>query len=421
MANVRPFRALYYNPRKVRHLENVFVPPYDVISEEERKQFFKKSPYNFARIILGKTAKDGYETVRKHFQAWQAQKILIEDPKEHFYFWEQKFSCHLTRVTRARRTRGHWISRKGIVAAVALDDFYSGKIRPHEKTLEAPKADRLEILKVCQANLSPVFMMYEDPHLTLEKEILENCQKPLMVMRDSNGVWNKIWKIEKGSLSHRIQEVLASKNLYIIDGHHRFATALRYQKEGSPSQKNNSQKFILSVITNMSDPALVIYPIYRALPKLSHFKKESYLKSLEKFFHVKKKKNFVSLKRGQWGIFFHRDPYFYELTCKNKASVLSHLKGSRVVKELDVALLQNVIIPQNTLPQLEYIKGGERALKMVLKNLHRGKYEVVWLVCAPTVQQVKCVADHKEIMPPKSTFFYPKLLSGPLIRRLAAF
>ncbi|MBI3017333.1 MAG: DUF1015 domain-containing protein [Deltaproteobacteria bacterium] len=399
MANVRPFKALYYNPKKVSHLENVFVPPYDVISEREQKVFFKKSPYNFARIILGKTDRDGYKTVRKRFLSWQAKNILIEDSKEHFYFWEQKFF-----------DRGRSLSRKGIVAAVALDDFYQGKIRPHEKTLDAPKADRLKILKACQANLSPVFMMYEDSSQVLEKEIIKYCQKPFVAMRDSNGVLNKIWKIENEKLLQRIQAVFSFKNLYIIDGHHRFATALNYRKSD----------FILSVITNMSDPALVIYPIYRALPKGVSFYKESYLKSLEKFFIIQKKKIFKKLVSNHWGVFFHKDPYFYELTCKNKNSLMARLKGVRVVKELDVALLQNVIIPQTLIPHIEYIKGGGEALKMALADLRRGTYQALWLTMAPTVQQVKQVADQKAIMPPKSTFFYPKLLSGPLIRKLVA-
>lgn len=398
MANVRPFKALYYNSKKVRHLEKVFVPPYDVISKKEQKVFFKKSPYNFARLILGKTAHGGYQTVRKRFQTWQDQKILIEDSREHFYFWEQRFL-----------NQGQWISRKGIVAAVALDDFYQAKIRPHEKTLDAPKADRLEILRACQANLSPVFMMYEDPSQCLEKEIMKHCHKPFIAMRDSNGVWNKIWKVENERVSRRIQKILGSKNLYIIDGHHRFATALHYRKEQGDFSQNKPWDFILSVITNMSDPALVIYPIYRALPQGVPFDKEAYLKNLEKYFYIYKKKQFKKLIPNHWGVFFHKDPYFYELVCKNKRSLVAHLKGATVVKKLDVALLQNVIIPNAVLPHLEYIKGGEKSLN---------KVQAVWLTTAPTVQQVKSVADHKAIMPPKSTFFYPKLLSGPLIRPL---
>ena len=398
MANVRPFKALYYNPKKVPHLENVFVPPYDVISEEERKSFFKKSPYNFARIILGKTNHDGYGTVRKRFRSWQAKNILIKDSKEHFYFWEQKFL-----------DQGRWVSRKGIVAAVALDDFYQGKIRPHEKTLDAPKADRLKILKACQANLSPVFMMYEDSSQILEKEIIKNCKKPFIAMRDSNGVLNKIWKIENEKLSQRIQAIFSSKNLYIIDGHHRFATALNYRKSD----------FILTVITNMSDPALVIYPIYRALPKGVPFNKESYLKSLEKLFTVHKKKRFGGLNKNHWGIFFHQDPYFYELVGQNRNILSTHVKGPKVVQNLDVALLQHVIIPQTLIPQIEYIKGGGKALKMVLVDLRKGDYQALWLTTAPTVQQVKQVADQKTTLPPKSTFFYPKLLSGPLIRKIS--
>jgi len=246
-------------------------------------------------------------------------------------------------------------------------------------------------------------------------------------MRDSNGVLNKLWKVENEKLSQFIQKKFSSKNLYIIDGHHRFATALKYQKERRdpilhPSPRvakgEGSSDFILSVITNMSDPALVIYPIYRALPRGAHLDKESYLKNLEKFFTIYKRKKFKPLLRNHWGIFFHKDPYFYELVCKNRRALGAQMKEAKGVTELDVAILQNVIIPKALIAQVHYIKGGGQALKLALQDLEREKYKVLWLTTAPTVWQVKRVADHRAIMPPKSTFFYPKLLSGPLIRRL---
>ncbi|HBQ20587.1 MAG: hypothetical protein A2Z91_07370 [Deltaproteobacteria bacterium GWA2_38_16] len=404
MAKVRPFKAFFYNPQKIKTYENVFVPPYDVISNDEKKRFFKKSPYNFARIILGKTKKDGYKTVARRFREWQKKNILVQDFKECFYFVEQSFPH-----------QGHKVHRYCIALTVSLADFKKRYVRPHEHTLEAPKSDRLKILKACQANLSPVFMMYEDSTRFLEKSILKGCHRPWIQARDHHGVVNKVWKIADDRLIAQIQKKLSNKIFYIVDGHHRFATALRYRELQGMS---GTHDFVLTMLANMSDPALVINPIYRLLPKTSDFDKGNYLKTLESLFYIQKKKKISNLKPHQWGILFSKDPYFYELSLKDKKRILEKMKGSKEVKALDVAILQQVIIPGPYISSLEYIRGVGEPFQKALKLIRSGKSEVLWFVKEPTVQQLKKVSDVQEVMPPKSTYFYPKLLSGTLIRIL---
>lgn len=406
MTHIQPFKALYYNTKKNRNLKDCFVPPYDVISEEEKKKYFKKSPYNYARVILGKSKRDGYLTASHRFWQWQKKEVLIEDVTLCFYLWEQKF-YHGGKVKK----------RKAMVTAVSLEDFKKGNILPHEKTLDAPKSDRLEILKACQANLSPVFMMVQDSKNFLENEIFNHCKIPFIHMRDDHGIWNTLWRMDDEKLQKKIKDFFAKKKLYIVDGHHRFATALNYQKS-SRGEGEGSQDFVLAAITNMHDSSLVIDPIYRILPHAVFFDKENYLKKLEKNFVIRKRTKISKLKKYHWGIIFQKDPLFYELWMRNPKSLLSQVQGAQCVKKLDVSILEQKIIPALYRKHIEYVRGYGDELKKALKDVQKGKIAAIWFVKEASVLQVKEVADHHKIMPPKSTYFYPKILSGPIIRKL---
>ena len=406
MANIHPFKALYYNPAKVRNLDRVIVPPYDVISESEKKMFLKMSRFNYAHIILGKDRRLGYQGVARLFDQWQRAKVLIEDTRDFFYVWEQAF------LKGSKRVR-----RRGIVAAVALADFKKAKILPHEKTFSAPKADRLKLLKACRANLSPVFMMCQDGDAELKKRIRDHCRTPLMRFKDTGGVLSRIWRIEDAGLARQIQKRFQRKTFYIVDGHHRFATALKFS--GQQGKRIKGAQSVLSVIVDMQDPSIVVYPIFRILKRVKDFHKERYLKSLEPYFIIQKKIKETRLGRHQWGIWFRKDPHFYEVTLKSgsEKSVNKKMKGHAAVKQLDVAILQQIVIPKKFHIDIRYVRGVGPRLKEVLQKLWRGDYEAVWAVNAPTVKQLKRVADARQIMPAKSTFFYPKVLSGALIRR----
>ena len=210
MTDVRPFCALYYNKNKVGSLDDVIVPPYDVISERDKKQFFKKSPFNYARIILG-SSKNQYASVGKTFRRWVEEDVFLRsDPA--FYVWEQQFS-----------KEGQILKRFGLVSAVALKDFRRGNILPHENTFDAPIQDRLRILKACQANLSPIFMTYHDPQRALEKKLFKWCRTlgpdgprpkgPFLKFKDKQGVESRIFKIEDKTVMKFIRQFFLKKKL----------------------------------------------------------------------------------------------------------------------------------------------------------------------------------------------------------------
>ncbi|MEK7790150.1 MAG: DUF1015 domain-containing protein, partial [Deltaproteobacteria bacterium] len=313
---------------------------------------------------------------------------------------------------------GRMLTRSGLVAAVAINGFQEGEIVPHEKTFEAPILDRLQIVEETRANLSPVFMMYDGKQMTLEKKMIrhlnENFRKPFLQFQDLQGVKSKIWKIQDSALEEEIQNYFQRKKLYIVDGHHRFATALAFRNR-CQSQSNRSLDFVLCVISNMSDPGLVVYPIHRMLMKQKKFDVEGYLKSLKHYFVIKRKRSIPRLiQRHRWGMLFHGDSFYYELSLKKKTSREFFKKIH--ANKLDVSILQEFIIPKSYHQDLRYTKSIGKGLEAEFTKLKEGKYEAIWLVREPTLNQIKNIADAHEVMPQKSTFFYPKVFAGALIR-----
>ncbi|OGQ14985.1 MAG: hypothetical protein A3B70_04255 [Deltaproteobacteria bacterium RIFCSPHIGHO2_02_FULL_40_11] len=400
MVSVHPFKALHYHPKHVT-LKKVCVPPYDVISNDEKKKFLKQSPYNFSRIILGKD-KTGYKTASRRFQSWQDRHILIQDEKEGFYFWEQTFLF-----------QGKKVVRSGLMCGVSLHDFFKGGIRPHENTFEAPKSDRMEILKACQANLTPIFMMYDDPKKVIEKKILPRLESPVLRMTDAFGVKHRIWKIEALDQKQEIQKVLSQKNLYILDGHHRFATALKYYTQ---HKKQNSAHAVMSFITNLCSPGLKVYAIDRILPFDQDFSKGAYLKKLQNEFKIQQSKKRVQPGIRKWVIRFSKDPIFYVLKPKNLKKIMASISNPKVIRDLDVAILHEKIIPSKIQSNLKYLRGMPEYRKRLFKEVSRGQHSAIWMCAAPNLKQLKAVSDAALVMPAKSTYFYPKLLSGLLIR-----
>ena len=406
MSDVRPFRAHFYNQNIVGPLERVVVPPFDVISKKEKNFFFKKSPFNFARVILGKNQGDGYKAVSQRLQKWKEKKVLILDSEPHYYVWEQSF-LHGKQC----------LKRYSIAAIVAISDYKKKKILPHEKTLLAPKLDRLKLIRACQANLSPVFMMYDDPRYYLERKIIPKLKAPFLRFQDEEGVIFRIWKVDDFLLSNLIQKEFKKRKLYIVDGHHRFGASLMLS-DLERKNKDHPCHYAMSVITNMQSKSLVVYPIYRLLKRTDKFNKEQYLTALSKHFIIRKRKGVSSLKRSQWGILFRNDPSYYEVSLprEKRKTVIKTMKGHALVKDLDVSILQQVVVPQNLLEEIRYTRGMGNRLKEEILALKKGKYEALWMVKAPSVQELKQIANVSEVMPAKSTFFYPKVFAGLLIR-----
>ncbi|MBI4796210.1 MAG: DUF1015 domain-containing protein, partial [Deltaproteobacteria bacterium] len=288
MALVAPFRALHYNPAKIPHPEEVVTPPYDVIRPEEREAFAALNPYNMVRLILPQPQpgddllQNRYTRAAATFRQWQQEGVLVRDQGPGYYYWETEFLVE-----------GRKFTRKGLVAMVRLEPFKSGVILPHEQTFSAPKADRLELLKSTQTHFSPIFAIYPDPEdLVLGRLRQSLPAEPMMAFKDSEGYFQRAFRVTDRTCLAAVYSAFQKMPLFIADGHHRYETALNYQKwlksRYPQAPANASFNYILMYLSNIFDPELVILMAHRLLagPRVKQVEEGPLLRRLAEYFEV---------------------------------------------------------------------------------------------------------------------------------------
>jgi len=265
MIRIAPFRGGFYNQRKIRDLAKVVAPPYDVISKEEQEKLYKKSPYNFVRLDLSQEP-DSYDVVARTLNEWQAQGILERDETPAIYFLTQRFKLK----------SGEQKLRTGFFALVELQDLSGGDIRPHEKTLDAPKEDRLKLMLATQAQLSPIFALYAQPKPTINHLLAVAVEgaPPFIEIEQDNGEECRLWRITDAALIQKLQQEMKDQSLLIADGHHRYEATLNYRNHmrNARGQWNGREDFnyILTYFANVHDESVVILPTHRLVRGYAH-------------------------------------------------------------------------------------------------------------------------------------------------------
>ena len=258
MVRIAPFRGVFYNQKKIKDLAKVIAPPYDVIAKEEQEKLYKKSPYNFVRLDLS-SEPDSYNTVAQLLHEWLSTGILERDPAPAIYFLTHHFALK----------DGKKKSRQGFFALTELQDFSTGDIRPHEKTLDAPKEDRLKLMLACNAQLSPIFALYSEPKLTINRmlSVVVEGTAPFIDVEQDNGDECKLWRITDPAVIEKVQKEMQQQRLLIADGHHRYEATMNYRNqlrsqrgEGTGREAFN---FIMAYFANMNDENVVILPTHR--------------------------------------------------------------------------------------------------------------------------------------------------------------
>ena len=419
---IKPLEALVYNQDKV-DINDVIAPPYDVISSKYRDELYQRSPYNITRLILS-NAEDPYEDASKNFEEWIKNDILIRTEKPVILYLVQKYKLN-----------GKEVTRKGFIARNKIEDFSTRNILPHEFTMSGPKEDRLKLTKACRANFSQIFMVYSDPEKQIENAV-DLSSAPFIDVTDDNGVRNTVWKIEDEQTIRLIEEVLKDKTLLIADGHHRYETALNYRN--FLGENAGDANYVMSYFTNMDDD-LLIYPTHRIITKWI----EPYvlLETVKKYFDVKDynftgankleiKKEFLqaieksSKDKISMGLYMKNVNKFYLLTLREDVSgILDGFKVPEVLKNLDLTVLHKVILTkelgfteeeQMAQDGIKYIKVENEAFDMI----DSGKAEASFIMAYPKIEDIKRISTAGYRMPQKSTYFYPKLLSGIVINPL---
>ncbi|HXV81275.1 MAG TPA: DUF1015 domain-containing protein, partial [Candidatus Binatia bacterium] len=402
MVRIAPFRGLFYNPKKIRDLSKVIAPPYDVISKEEQEKLYRKSPYNFVRLDLNQEP-DSYAAVAQLFQEWQTEGIFERDAVPAIYYGTHRFSLR----------SGEEKVRQGFFALAELQDFSSGNIRPHEKTLDAPKEDRLKLMLACQAQLSPIFALYAEDKATINRTLAASVEgvDPFIDVKPDDTSECRLWRVTDPKLIRWVQEGIQDQLLLIADGHHRYEATLKYrdQMRSEKGQWSGREPFnyVMAYFANMDDENLVILPTHRLV---RGYAPQPFLQledGLQKYFYVEpypktpegkvwflKALRSGAKKQHLIGASFKRDPRYLILRLKNKRIMQRLAKDlSAPLRELDVTTLHLLILEHILGLAPEQQVSGETIRysqdeDAVLQSLEKEDFQAAFILNPPKVGDI---------------------------------
>ena len=427
MAEIRPFRGIFYDQSKVR-LGDVVTQPYDRISPEEQVEFYKRGPYNICRIILGREEhgdsekRNKYVRAREYFVNWMKSGVLVEDDADCFYSYTMEYEQD-----------GEKKVRRGFSALVKLEDFDSGVILPHERTFEGPKVDRLNLMRTTKSNFGHIFMLYSEPDRPILELLAEKEKRAAFQEVEFNGVVHRMGRINDPKDMQMMMEVLSDKQLLIADGHHRYSTAIDYMKE-LRAPEGSPPGYRLITLFNIEDENITILATHRAVKNLRTFDTAAAKEKVTRSFDAEEftgDRQTISSRLAErpaeetvYVMYFGGGKSML-LKLKDKEKVvrseLSHLDP--VMGGLDVSILHNFVLDklfgltveeQNQYGSIKYIRTTDSGIKSV----DSGEYQVCFFMRGTRIREVRDVAHSGSVMPQKSTDFYPKLLSGFLSRRI---
>ncbi len=439
MAEIQPFKGIRYNTQKVK-MEEVITEPYDRIPPFLQEEYYKRNPYNVVRIILGKEddpehpEKDKYKRAKIYLDQWEKEGILVREDQEALYLYKQEF-----------QVRNEKKMRMGLIARVKLEEFSTRKVLPHEKTFPKHKVDRLNLLKATNTNTGQIFLLYNDDNDNVSEAIkgaLANAE-PGAEVRDEDNFRHILWLIKDKDDIQRIQKAMADKVLIIAEGHHRYETSLNYKKfkaEGlSEIKGTESFNYIMMTLFRLDDPGLTILPTYRLVKGLDKLSDQRFNELLSANFEIseidwKDTSDPEAVEKVQEKALGGAHTFGAFIPSLNKAFVL-RLKSEDILdkeisddkskewKCLDVAILHSLIIdrlealssePFSLENNVSYIRNLEEGIEQTVK----GEFQVLFLLKPVSLFQIREVVENGELMPQKSTDFFPKLKSGLVMNPL---
>jgi uncharacterized protein (DUF1015 family) len=416
---IRPFHALHYAADRVR-LADVVSPPYDVIDAGLRRRLLDRSPYNVVHLILPEPGEE--REAGDTLATWRKDQVVVREPQPCMYWLEQH----------ARGPDGVRRRRAGLIGALRLEPYAPGRVRRHERTLEAPKAGRLAVLRAARANLSPIFMAYGDPSRRISElfEPLVAERVPLFEATDEEGTSHRLWRVCEAEPQRVAAEVVGGRPLTIIDGHHRYETALAYRDErraadGDPGELR-AYDFAPVYLANRHDPGLVLFPTHRVVSGLSPELWERLPELLAERWELEEVADVAELERRI--VSPPRGVRSFGLLRGDGAPPLhARLRGGAPTP-LDVVAVGTLVLADvlgldadavATTDRIAYCQRAAAAAALV--DASPPRTAVGLLVPAPSVSDVEAVADADQTMPPKSTFFFPKILDGMVFNQLDPF
>ncbi len=413
MALIQPFKGILYNTQKVSG-DSVVAPPYDIITSEFKEALYNRSPFNVVRVDFGKDLPGDSDTNNRYIRAkgnlqqWEKDHILIRDEIPFFYAYEADYSVF-----------GRNQKLRGIIALVRLDELGKG-VYPHEATYSKPKADRLDLMRACNGNISPIYALYNSPERVASQIIDALTDDPLITASDYDGSIHKLYRIQNSSLYESIINEFNGKAIYIADGHHRYEVALEFKEEMHKTDRtdNNSSilqpyDYIMMFLANIQDDGISILPTHRLIKGISDSRQIiSKIGSYFDVFNDDIENDITEILsvygKNAIGLYVKNEEKWYIL--KYKGGPLEDIHPA--LRNLDVVILHELIFKRSLgITDFGYEMNPDEALKMVRSSL----YDAAFFLNPTGVEDVEMSALANVRMPPKSTYFYPKLLTGLII------
>jgi uncharacterized protein (DUF1015 family) len=436
VAHLRPFNAIRFSRRDGADVSNVIAPPFDVQDERSKAALQAKDPHNIVNVDLphlppkaaGPLQK--YEVANTTLDAWLNRGVLIQDPRAGFYPYMQTYELH-----------GRQYHRRAFFALVRLSPFGQGQVVPHEKTYQGAIEDRLALMRATRCQMSPIFGLYNDPRRDVSGLLYQNLGRPEL-SGSLDGVKHDLWSVHDPDIENEVIQRMGGKPVYIADGHHRYTTALTYQNEmeqangGGPLPPNHPANFCLFALIAMQDDGLLIQPTHRLIGNLGWFDAEAFEAALgangdleyvnlapEMVAHWAQEE-LPRRPAHTFGIYDGRSRKLYELRLNN-ADVLKELEPNQSEgwRRLDVAILQRYLLDEVIGQSFaeegkELTKGYTADPKTIVGQVDGQTYQIAILLQSTPLHALEELGKHNEVMPQKSTYFYPKLATGMVINSL---
>jgi len=441
MAEIIPFRGIFYNPRKINNMADIVAPPFDIISEQEQLEYHERHPHNIIRLTLGMTHENDISTNNRYtraancFNKWLSERTMKRDKIPAFYLTAMEFPFENRMVT-----------RYGLIALIGLEPFENGVVLPHEKTFPNVKSERLELMKACHANLSPIFSLYSDnENLVLDKLKNTTFNKTAdNVFTDNNGQKHMLWRITDKAVHRYVSEALKDKIIYIADGHHRYETALNYRDWLSTEHPNfngdHPANYVMMYLCSMEDPGLIVLPAHRMLNEVSAAARGSLIKKAKAYFDIitipykddqraEARAQFISTltsnnSKNCIGVFMKDRKELYLLTLK--PGVMDQMftdELPEVIRNIDVTVLSRLVFMEilgfdQSRHDNEKLIAYSSIAKDAIDAVDTGRHDITFILNPTKVEQVRNIAEAGLIMPRKATYFFPKVITGQVLNKL---
>lgn len=424
MLQVKPFRAMRFNTQKAGTISSLCCPPYDIISEEQRKAYIAANEHNIIRLELPR-GETPYETAGATLKEWLAEGVLAQDDKAGIYLYEEEFTV-----------KGETKRVKGFISLVKLEEFEKEIILPHEETLSKAKADRFNLMSSTYCNFSQIYSLYFDENRKVAT-IIERLSagRPDVEFTAEDGIVHRLWCVYEQEEINTVAKLMEDKKAYIADGHHRYETALNFRnhlrEQGVITDDSHLGNYVMMMLVNMEHEGLVVFPTHRIVKNLASFDEQAVLHACEQYFDIETKHGDMQApleekyNQGKKSfVLYTGKKEWRQLTLKDDKVMTELLpEMSEAYKNLDVSILHTLVLErifgidkENMANQvnLRYTRDFDEAIEAV----DGGEANCAFIINPTRVSEIAAVAAAKEKMPQKSTYFYPKLITGLVMNKL---